>query len=354
MRINEHLKFSWGHIIAFLAIIFICYISFLGLSYLTEGQFGLTGIGVSVIAVMILSVFIGAQVLKASDHHFKRRIHFERALVFLSPVVLMVVLLPFFHFWNVYDNKDKIETNFSNTIRDAKQLFDVYENYSNDRISELDQRLSTSKNQIHRNNVVEALSLQLLGDNYNKLRSASCDWISTASEATVWNVFMIGNIATITDAFTMWNQQLVDFSSKELREESNVIRFDASGENVRNISKGFVSIQGMYSKMRMPNSYAYIWLLFLYVCLFLPYLIQDRHTKSTRGLFRNEGANNIVSHAKKQKAESITESDVIPMQDVHSSNIDVVVSYPEPQGKKNAKVEKEIEEEVEDYGSFTM
>ena len=36
---NEQLKFSWGHIIAFLALIIISYISFVGVTYMTDGDF---------------------------------------------------------------------------------------------------------------------------------------------------------------------------------------------------------------------------------------------------------------------------------------------------------------------------
>ena len=36
---DEQLKFSWGHIIAFLALIFISYITFVGEVYKTDGDF---------------------------------------------------------------------------------------------------------------------------------------------------------------------------------------------------------------------------------------------------------------------------------------------------------------------------
>ena len=35
---DEQLKFSWGHIIAFLALIFISYITFVGVVYRTDGD----------------------------------------------------------------------------------------------------------------------------------------------------------------------------------------------------------------------------------------------------------------------------------------------------------------------------
>lgn len=353
MKINEHLKFSWGHIIAFLAIIFISYISFLGLSYLTEGEFIVTGLGVLLVDVILLFIFIGAQMLKATDYHFSRRIHVERVFVFLSPFVCLVVLYPFSHYWRVYDNRAKIESDFSNTITDAKQLFNLYEDYSQERIETLELALAGSKSKIHSQNIVEALSLQLLGDNYTNLREASCAWISTASKATVWNVFMIGNIETITDAFTSWNQSLVDFSSKQLREESKVIRFDANNENVRNIARGFTSIKKMYSQKGWPNSYTWVLILFLYCCLLLPYLIQDRHTKSTRRLFGNTNRDkHEIKEERTIEEVEIVEEDTLVQKTETLEDRDFAEIQPATKKQNNQKVVEDDDEE--EYGSFTI
>ena len=74
MAINEKLKFSWGHIIAFVAMIVISYFSFIGLTYLTDGNFIFTGIGVAIIDVVIALTFIGAQIAKGTDHKFRKTI----------------------------------------------------------------------------------------------------------------------------------------------------------------------------------------------------------------------------------------------------------------------------------------
>jgi len=58
MAINETLKFSWGHIIAFLAMIFISYVSFMGLTYWTDGDFFIAGIGVAIIDILLLVFFL--------------------------------------------------------------------------------------------------------------------------------------------------------------------------------------------------------------------------------------------------------------------------------------------------------
>ena len=57
MAINETLKFSWGHIIAFVALIFISYVTFMGIAYLADGNFVYAGVGVVAIDVLMLLFF---------------------------------------------------------------------------------------------------------------------------------------------------------------------------------------------------------------------------------------------------------------------------------------------------------
>lgn len=87
MAINETLKFSWGHIIAFVALIIISYLSFMGITYLTNGNFLYAGIGVLIIDVLIILFFIIPQILKGTDEKFRRKIIFERILFFSAPIV---------------------------------------------------------------------------------------------------------------------------------------------------------------------------------------------------------------------------------------------------------------------------
>lgn len=61
---NEQLKFSWGHIIAFLALIVLSYITFVGVTYKTDGNFMKASIAMIVIDIVLLVFFIGAQMLK--------------------------------------------------------------------------------------------------------------------------------------------------------------------------------------------------------------------------------------------------------------------------------------------------
>ena len=104
MAINETLKFSWGHIIAFIALIFISYVSFMGITYLTDGDFLYAGLGVLIINLVLIIFFIIPQILKGTDEKFSRKIIFERILFFSAPVFFIAVMVPYAHFWTVFEH----------------------------------------------------------------------------------------------------------------------------------------------------------------------------------------------------------------------------------------------------------
>ena len=71
---NKMLKFSWGHIIAFIALIFISYVTYMGDFYRNGGDFGKAAINVLIIDIVLLCTFIGAQIFKSTDEKFSRSI----------------------------------------------------------------------------------------------------------------------------------------------------------------------------------------------------------------------------------------------------------------------------------------
>ena len=98
---NKTLKFSWGHIIAFVAIIFLSYVMYMGAFYSNGGDFMQAAIVVAVLDFFLLLTFIGAQVLKGSDTHFQRSLVIERILIVLCPFAFVAAMVSYNHFWNV-------------------------------------------------------------------------------------------------------------------------------------------------------------------------------------------------------------------------------------------------------------
>ena len=303
MAINETLKFSWGHIVAFVAMIFISYVSFMGMIYLTDGDFLFAGLGIVVINLAIILFFILPQILKGTERKFKRRVIWERVLVFAAPIAFIVIMNPYAHFWSVLENRRQVEELFSQSVKTSKGMFVAYEEYANNRLAAYEQKLAHDKvRPVYRSNATEALRLQILGDNYVALKESAIEWIGRASEATVWNAFMLGNIKTIEDALESWNHSLSAFSSKIMADEpAGVEPFSSSDPSVILANDTLKELREVYTARGGTNMLGIGVGIVLYWLLMFPYFLQRRNTKSTVRLVGSE--EHPVLWSKKNKEE---------------------------------------------------
>lgn len=305
MAINETLKFSWGHIIAFIALIFISYVSFMGITYLTDGNFLYSGLGVLVIDLVLIAFFILPQILKGTERKFDSKIVFERILIFAAPLFYIGAMIPYSHFWTVFKNREQVETTFSESVSAAKEMFAAYELYAGNRIKEYDKKLARAKvKTLQRTNKVEALRLQILGENYDALKTAAVEWIDNAADATVWNVFMLGNIRQIEGAIENWNSELNVFSIKSLSDEPDDIKaFSVSDPSVVVAKDKLSSLRSVYMTMETPTVVAILTVLCLYLLLMFPYVIQRRNCKSTYRLIGSERGGSNTKRKRRKKPE---------------------------------------------------
>lgn len=292
MDINRTLKFSWGHIIAFVAVIFISYISFMGLVYLMSNVSGiddyifiLAGVGVLVIDLVLITFFIIPQILKGTEEKFSKRIGFERMLIFTAPIFFILAMIPYSHFWHVFENRARVENTFSESINSAQYIFRNYDDYAKSRIEDYVQKLHS-----RRNVKVQALEAQLKGRNYTQLKEDATYWLENAQTASVWNIFTIGNIGTITEAIGKWDKTLEVFSHHKMINEYVYIR-PFHDPNTETIINDLNSLKEAYSDFEwQPTMVAIVIGFVLYILLMLPYVIQRRNTKSTFRLIGSENS----------------------------------------------------------------
>lgn len=323
---NRKLKFSWGHIIAFLALIVVSYVSFVGFTYLTNGNFIYAIIGMALTDIFYILFFIGAQQMKATDEKFNKKIIWERILVFTSPLIFVVGMISMSHFWTVFSQNDEIVKSFQSSINGSKQLFTDYEAYANQRIEDYDKALSKvidnkSQNpkafvdaqftdadlaQIQKDNMVETLRLQLLSDNFEALKSSAGEWIDKASQgAHTANVFLLGNTREIKAALTSWENRLKEFSANEMSNEAilgPVAHFQSDG--ARNAINGINSLTSAFTTQKAPSLYAIIFGVIIYLMLLFPYFIQERHTKTVLRLTGKEKEVKVVKKNNKTSSEN--------------------------------------------------
>lgn len=300
------LKFSWAHILAFLALIFIGYVSFVGLTYAIDDGFEKPTLVMLGIILVLIVWFIGAQQLKGVDNNFdfSKCIWWERFFIFTSPVVLAICLMPFNHAMNVASQGDAIENTFKEAIRSSTKMFDDYEAYSEQRIENYSDFLDrvrrngslrpTLYKEIGFNGTdddekikieVQTLKRQLT-ENYDSLNVVARAWIDRVNQKTsVWNVFLVGNIKEIETAILDWNDNLKTFSnvilSTEKYEDYDVEPFDADEADLQAVISKLDSLSNIYTQSDEINYRTIIWGIIFYFLLLFPYLIQERNGVST-------------------------------------------------------------------------
>lgn len=318
---NKKLNFSWAHIIAFVAIIFYAYITFVGATYLFNCKFWLSGLVTFVLVAIIFFLFIGVQQIKGADEKFSKAIVWERILMVCTVLFYCASLHPFLHTWHVKNNQNAIETQFSSSIKASKQLFVEYEKYTEDRIANYSNMMDeiiksrndcvkfgfvTGREEKQKELRLQTLRLQLLSSNYDQLKEKACNWIESAdTKASIWNIFLIGNIDQIKSAVTEWESQLQSdsFSGKVLKDEEfegkNVVsKYDKENKYLEGTINGLDNLRSQFTMTGVPSKWGYLIALVCYFALILPYFIQPRSTKNWHRLFGYAGwykpKNNIL------------------------------------------------------------
>lgn len=296
---NEKLKFSWFNILTFLALIAVGYTCFVGLTYMTDGNFMTAGIGTAIIVVLIAAYFIFLQNIKATAFYVQRRIKYEAAMLIFSPVIFAVLALPSTHFWTVNSQNEEITKCFKQSINGAKQLFTDYEKYSDARITAMRDAVSYGSAQIDSlsgsrieltyglidvqiDNMTDILRLQLLSDNYTRLRDAATTWIDKSNVgASTWNVFILGNTREIKTSLRQWENELNEMAHHRMTAE-NVFNLNTNfqSDGAENAIKGIDTLTDAFTTRKFPGFQAWIYCIVIYLMLLLPYIFQSRNARN--------------------------------------------------------------------------
>ena len=320
---NTFLKLSWAHIFAFIALFFIAYSSFIGISWRFEwGTFGSVCASLG-IGLLLAFLFIGAQYCKGrQDDSFDRYIKYERVLLFLSFVFYFFVLMfPFYHYCTIIANRDDITKVYKEEVNGINDLFNQYEDQSNGRVTSYGEMLGRAIDvrETHpedfekcgfrpgmsvdacKKNMINTLRMQLLGANYTSLKVNVDNWKKGVDEnPTTANPRLLSNIKTVDEALTEYTDSLQSMYSPHLEnEESDGFNPDVS---IKDIHTNVVNIETKYGEFESPSLVAILCAIIGWVCLMLPYWVQDRSTKAN-GLYSvvPSGVNKLLKKSVKKK-----------------------------------------------------
>lgn len=332
---NQKLKFSWGHIFAFVALLFIAYMTFLSVTYYTLGNYILAGVITFAVDVSLLILFISLQRLKACDHRFQKNIRRERILFVVSFILFLILMIPFLKGWSVIKDNDKIIQNFKSSINESKNIFTQYEQYSKKRIDNYKQRLDSIATSVKPNkfeqrsniniisqaynkrsknvpidsiqdskqqtpdlykeigfdgekdsfmieNRITLLKLQIDSTNYEKIRDNALQWIEQANQGgSVWNVFLFGNLKTIKSSISSWHSSLQEFSSKKfVAEEESIMEFDKENKILNSAINSIDQLENIYKQSKELYIWGLVTMILAYLFLLMPWIVQERNTKS--------------------------------------------------------------------------
>ena len=296
---NEKLQFSWGHIVAFIAIIAISYFSFMGYTYLSNGNYMVAIAGAVLTDVLFLLVFLGAQMMKASGKKIARKIIWERVILFVSPLLFVVGMIAFSHFWTVKSQDKEISEHFVGALNNSRQLFSDYDTYASLRLKQYNYHLDNiianksqnpqafkqagfedGKEKIQKENMLTALNLMLNSKSYEDLKNKALVWIDKANEgANTWNIFLLGNQKEIKETLGNWERELKEMSQHHLSNETagtgDIPEFTSSGAAMA--IEGLDSMADTLQTQKFPTVAAIFFGIVLYLMLILPYFIQQRH-----------------------------------------------------------------------------
>lgn len=312
---HEKLKFSFGHIIAFVALIFWGYVTLGGVTYYTGGNY-LIGAGISLgIALLLLLLLFRLQLLKSVNEKFEKYIIHERITLVIFTLACCIAFVPFSHFWTVKSHDDEILEKFEESLQKGRQLFADYDNYSMKRINTLEAGVDevdmygTDDELVSYYAMLKGIRLQLMPGKYQDLKTEALEWITQSEEAiSIWNVFLMGNVNVINNSLQNWHNEMsnmskhiTDIEQNYIDKETNSISisqpttFDKT-ENVRQSINNLNSVVPLYTTAGFPTIMAWLTGIIVFFMLYLPWIIQGRSPKSMVTLWGKRQVNTDSSH----------------------------------------------------------
>lgn len=275
---HEKLKFSFGHIIAFLALLFIGYVIFMSVTYYTRGGYVIGGIVAIGIMILLLLLLYRLQVLKSANQEIEKWIIHERIVLVVFTIVCGVSFVVFSHFWTVKSKDGIIMGNISQSMQASRQIFRDYQKYSDDRISSY---CPESVDSLSFRVLKEGLELQLFPPQYVQLKADVDDWLDHSEKyISIWNVFLVGNIDDICRSMSSWHTTLNALSIHKMNDENDSVKEYSKKELLYTSIGQLNDAKTLYATMDFPNPIAWTVGVLCFAMLYLPWLIQRRSPKS--------------------------------------------------------------------------
>ena len=210
-------------------------------------------------------------------------------MIAASPVVMVIVGMPFSHFWTVQSSEREITEQFKTAMTASLDMFADYDSYSEERLNRLKSSMDFSiRDERLVNNRVDELSLYLKSSTAKSIDEAK-KWIDgvdndlsilgiiSLDNISTWNIFLLGNISTIEAAINQWAKSLDSISRKTISSETESVAFSTANASKEKALSGLENLKHIYQERKAPNALAITTLLICYLMLLCPYFVQERN-----------------------------------------------------------------------------
>jgi len=282
-------KFSLADVLSVLAAMTFGFVCFLSNNFLSLGDIMSSVIIASIIAFVLGGLALGAKLLKRARKNFRTSLFFELFFLLCFSAVAFILVLPFSHFFSVYDKKEEIQEKLLNNFTVSDNIYTRYEAYANNRI-ELYESLLKAVVQgelvnpdefkkydfepgVDINTQVEnkmfTLKAKLYPPNYMELKNNFISWLSeTKGKIEIWSPIAIINVLnTVKNEINSKNDQLQELS-----------KFRAKGELCNDFSFPIFleDVSKTFSTLGSSTPLSILFAVVLYILILFSYFITSR------------------------------------------------------------------------------
>jgi hypothetical protein len=303
------LKFTLAVVIAVLAAVTFGYVSFLGKNFSTLGDTQESIIYAVIIAVVLFGTTFTAKLLKGTNRNFKISLFFEvLVLIAFLAFTFLFALKPFSHFIEVTKNKDVIQNNINQSISQAENMFQNYEQYADNRKTKLEDNLkSVVKNReidpqqyanfgfglgVSEHKLIQqrvtTMDIDLFPSNYsdqaynNGIKEVATNWLGDArSKINNWKPIGVVNVVTEIEKNSIdWYNKLVGFSNITHEGEPILDPF--------NYDLKFQNVTSHFSHPEDPAPVSIVFAAMAGMLMLLPWFITKRGSRRFGGIAKYE------------------------------------------------------------------
>lgn len=282
-------NFSLADVLSVLAAMTFGFVCFLSINFLTLGDTTSAAIIAFIIAFILGGLALGAKLLKRTRKNFKTSLFFELFFLLCFSAVAFILVLPFSHFFSVYDKKEEIQEKLLNNFTVSDNIYTKYEDYANNRIELYESLLKAvvqgeliNPDEFKKydfepgidintqfENKMFTLKAKLYPPNYMELKNNFISWLSESKgKIEIWSPIAIINVLnTVKSEINSKNDQLQELSKFRAKEElCNDFSFPIFLEDV---SKTF-------STLGSSTPLSILFAVVLYILILFSYFITSR------------------------------------------------------------------------------